>query len=874
MSAVSKPLTVSEVRKDFLRAEQERAFVSCRWIDGLCLAGHMVYPLADMFIVAGSLVPILACRVVSIVMFASHLVSLFYRRRAGPIDSTITASLAGLSVIAVTLATQQPSSDYVLVLAVAMMCTAVMLPMSVTTFFSLGASWTLLYSGLAMFLGLVASPGRLAVHVSFLSLSLFTSYVVKRTSDRLRCANFEQTQEIRVSSLELAEANRDLSDAAQKLRQRDQAKNVFFANVSHELRTPLMLVLASLEGLREELKGADNYAQQFDVIRRNGVRLLKLVDDLLELSRLESENVRLKLSRFSIGKFVGELVAQTRPLAERKKIGLTCEERQGVDIVADEGSLERVVLNLLTNALKFTPAGGAIVVAVEQDGEQCRIIMRDTGPGIPEAELPYVFERFYQGEGGKKTVKGGVGIGLSMVKKIVDLHRGQIVVTSPPGSGAIFTVTLPVAQPDFVIDVAAQAAVNTEGSEGMPEWDQKLRSNDEYRFVAIKEATERRQVARPESAQGQPKVLVVDDNHDMVEFVAGILAAEYDVYVAADGESGLAMARRFRPDLVVSDVAMPKMDGFAMLAAIRGDANLHDTPVIMMTARGQASDQLRSDESEADAFLPKPFYGKQLRPIVKRLLGRQTAHVRQVADAGDLALQVVAGGIAHDILNPVGFVRSGVLFMQTARDELRKLPELTGVALSDNDEQWGVGSESAEVGLQRIIEAVEQLRDFARGTASEPVATDVNKVVKRTLAVTKATAQLTTRLDARQQVGLRKGQFERVILNLVLNAIQAGGEETRIQVTTKDQSETGRVVIEVADTGPGMDAATVNKIFQPYFTTKKTGTGLGLAMCRQIVHDHGGRLTVDSQPGVGTTFTIELPVWKAGAVAPQAQAQA
>ena len=864
------------LEKSLAQLEDERSYTACRWIDWLCLICHAVYPIADMFIVSGSILPILSVRFVSIIMFACHLLRLRWRKRATKRDSLITSYLAGLSVVGVSLATGQPSSDYILVLSLAMMCTAVMLPISPAAFLSLGLVWPLTYGAMAHFLNLIASPGRIAVHMSFLVMAFFTSYVVKRTGDRLRSRNFLQTQQIRLSSIKLETANRDLSTAAIKLKERDEAKNVFFANVSHELRTPLMLVLASLEGLREEMKGAENYVQQFDVIRRNGVRLLKLVDDLLELSRLESETVRLKLSRFELGKFVDDLLTQTRPLAERKNISLRCEVRQPAELVADEGSIERVVLNLLTNALKFTPAGGAIVVAVEQDADFCRIILTDTGPGIPAAELGHVFERFYQGEGGKKTVKGGVGIGLSMCKKIVDLHGGKIVVTSPPGSGAAFAVTLPVCQPDFVGDAAPQWVGSIDRGVGMPEWDQKLRSDAEYRFIGIKEATERRVVARPESSQGQAKVLVVDDNRDMVEFIAGILAAEYDVYVASDGESGLAMAQRHRPDMVISDVSMPKMDGFAMLAAIRADANLHDTPVIMMTARGIASDQQQSDEYAADAFLPKPFYGQQLRPIVKRLLSRQTSHVRQVADAGDLALQVVAGGIAHDILNPVGFVRSGLTFMQMAHDELRALVLATGTPtpvaapssptqadpLSEIAEQWGVGIESAQMGVQRVIEAVEQLRDFSRGTASEPVATDVNHVVSRTLAVTKATAQLTTRLQASCRVGLRRGQLERVMLNLVLNAIQAGDDKTAITVTTADAVDRDIVIIQVIDTGPGMDTATMGKLFQPYFTTKKTGTGLGLAMCRQIVHDHGGQLAVDSQPQVGTTFTIELPVFR------------
>ena len=728
---------------------------------------------------------------------------------------------------------------------------------------------------------------------------------------------------------------RDKTLMIDKLTMMDTAKNAFFANVSHELRTPLMLIIASIDSVQEQNLGDLKIGQQIQIGRRNGLRLLRLVDDLLELSKLESDTVKLRYSAFDIGAFVEELAAQTRALAERKGISVVVNMAACGLLTADHHQIERVVLNLMANAIKFTGVGGIVTASLCAQEDGVRVEISDTGEGIASDALPRIFERFYQANPTTKAKRGGVGIGLSLCKHIVELHGGRIDVRSQVGRGTTVGFWIPLrsataaqeigaddaeshaikavgsaatALPksfghasdtsvqaseankskdmeraigthrrgqdaEIVVAGLARDAVETRqgndrpavnggaaGEKGMPEWDQALRERADYRFFGIEEVSDRRAMPRSEIKNDGPPILVVDDNRDMVDFMLSILGADHQVWAAADGEEGLRLARRHRPELIVSDLMMPNMSGLDLLREVRADPNLATKPFVLLTARGQDSDRRESDEAQADAFLPKPFFAGDLRPIVSRLLKKQDGQASELQDANVLSLRMMAAGIAHDILNPVGFIKQSLTIV---RENF-----LEAVAWGDPQTQpvkevRGYGTDfldTAEEGVERVIAAVGELRRFARGEVSGDLKpTDVADCVKRIVAMTRPHGIFTTTLKAQQRPMVRHGQLEQVLLNLVLNALQAGGNNCKIDIGSQDDVARQMVQVTVRDGGPGMDASTLSKIFDPYFTTKKTGTGLGLTMCRQIIRDHGGRLEVDSQPGRGTSFTITLP---------------
>ena len=403
-----------------------------------------------------------------------------------------------------------------------------------------------------------------------------------------------------------------------RLEELDTAKNSFFANVNHELRTPLMVVLASVENIRDDLQDASAAAVGYaDTAYRNGLRLLAMVDELLALSRLESSDASsLNVSRWALHELVLYQADQVRPLAEKKEISLTVGA--GIPVVsvfADKEAVGKVIQNLLTNALKFTRPGGSIEIVLHLTGSVARVVTTDTGAGIDEKDQPHIFKRFYQGSSGKNMARGGVGIGLSMCRRIVELHGGQIgIIRSKRGEGTVIEFTLPKADATPVAtDPIGSLPVSVDASQGaLPEWDKKLRAQDGYRLAALNAAAERRRISRATDEASKPIILIVDDDGDMLEITKNMVSAHFNVHVASDGSEGLDIARRVRPAIILSDVDMPLMDGFEMLARLRQDAHLKDVPVIMMTARGGPDDRQQASEGQADDFLPKPFTRRNL----------------------------------------------------------------------------------------------------------------------------------------------------------------------------------------------------------------------------------------------------------------------
>lgn len=649
----------------------------------------------------------------------------------------------------------------------------------------------------------------------------------------------------------------------QRLRADDSTKQLrdVFANVNHELRTPLMLILASIEELKDGSANADDNARQYEITRRNSLRLLRLVDDLLELSRLNSALPSLHVGDHDLAQLARELVGQMQPMAGRKGITLAYTGCQSAIVGIDASAIDRVLNNLMTNALKFTPSGGRITVDVV-DGDPLSFAVSDTGGGISDDDKKHIFERFYQGASGKKAKIGGIGIGLSMCKRIIELHGGTIAAEDAPVSGTIMRVGLPK-QPTTDAQVAVSTTTlqaTTDGRAGLPEWDQAIRQDKEYKYGVAQQATERRAVPRSLNEDILvSSVLVVEDNFDMQDLIAGALRGRHKVFVAADGQEGLALARRLRPDVIVSDVTMPVMDGFTLLEHARTDAQLRDTPFVLITARGDASDRLTSDQKRADAFLEKPFKNRDILAIVDRLVERQRDLGKQAALSSTMSHRIIAAGLAHDIANPLLFTKNALFIIRKFNRVLvdTQADEAKRTAAKDKTLQ---ALRSADNGVERIEECLNLLRKLHDGQdMAPPVPLDINYIVERTLAITAVTSKVKPDLQAKNKVMLSPGQLDRVLFNLIINAIEAGGADCPIEVTSSDSENNRFVRITVKDGGPGMDNALLAKVTEPYFSTKDRGSGLGLAMCKRIVEDHGGALTITSTIGVGSHFMIDLP---------------
>ncbi|QCN99769.1 response regulator (plasmid) [Azospirillum argentinense] len=403
---------------------------------------------------------------------------------------------------------------------------------------------------------------------------------------------------------------------AEMLAEIDRAKTVFFSNVSHEFRTPLTLMLGPLEEvLQAEPEQIADHREDLVVVHRNGQRLLKLVNALLDFSRIEAGRTQARYEPTDLASYTAELASGFRSACERAGLRLVvdCPPLPG-PVHIDRGMWETVVLNLLSNAFKFT-FQGAISVSLRPVGEGAELRVSDSGTGILESELPRLFERFHRVEGARGRSHEGTGIGLALVQELVKLHGGTIRVESEMDHGSVFIVTVPFGTAHLPQErVLAEPTGAPAGARTQTYVEEALRwlpgsaaeGGAPVPFIGAAET-----VVAPETG-GCPRLLLADDNADMRDYVSRLLNGRYAVEAVPDGQAALAAMRANRPDLVLTDIMMPVLDGFGLLRAIREDADLRDLPVILLSARAGEEASVEGLSAGADDYLVKPFSAREL----------------------------------------------------------------------------------------------------------------------------------------------------------------------------------------------------------------------------------------------------------------------
>ncbi len=387
-----------------------------------------------------------------------------------------------------------------------------------------------------------------------------------------------------------------LEAANAELQKLDEAKTRFFSNVSHELRTPLMLILGPLESM---LRGtASDPAALLQAMNANAHRLLRQVNTILNFSRIEAGRQECHPVPGRVGSVLHDLVTAAVPYAKKRGIQLTGEGLEELpDSWFDHEQIETVAANLLSNAMKFTPDGGEVTVRAGTEGDKLWFEVADTGVGIPEKDLDKVFIRFHQVDGGKGGKIQGTGLGLALSRELVRLHKGEMSVSSTLGEGTCFRVELPLGRPE--------GAEEAPPAETAPRVERDDAGATQFADL-VKPSLENAQGGQ-QAPEGAPLLMVVDDNPDMRNFVAQSLSRLYRVVTAEDGQDGLETARRTHPDLIVSDVMMPRLDGFGMVEALRKDKAFAATPIIMLTARTGSEAMVKGLSLGAVDYVNKPF---------------------------------------------------------------------------------------------------------------------------------------------------------------------------------------------------------------------------------------------------------------------------
>ena len=702
-------------------------------------------------------------------------------------------------------------------------------------------------------------------------------FVRPQVEEVVHTARLSEERRVRLES-----AHAELEALYRKVKELDTLKTQFFANISHELRTPLALILGPAERLLEEPGLSQAQRRELESISRNGKTLLKQVNDLLDVAKLEAGKMQIRYARFNAAELCRRVASQFEVAAEQRRVRLHIDTPASLEVEADPDMIERVTLNLLSNAFKFTPEGGNIRLLLDAGNGMCTLAVEDSGPGVREEQRQAIFERFRQADGGATRRHGGTGLGLAIVKDFVEMHRGRVGVEPSPQGGARFVVEIPLSSggelrewtPASTPDV--QAAIDSVLHELRPE--PACEAPD---FAPVQ--------------PGLPAVLVVEDNSEMASFIARCLADVCSVVIARDGQEGLQEALALCPDLVITDIMMPGMSGDQLVHAMRMHAELDATPVLLLTAK--ADDALRVDllRNGAQDYLTKPFLPQELLARARNLIAMKRAgdalRMELASASGDL--EELAGQLAakHRQLH------TALEVTEVAREQAEKASQVKSHFLA-------AISHEMRTPLSSIYMNAQLLERYQEGPLPEAVAARIERL-------TRATGQLSTLIEGlleytRVESGRISAQIEsvdvaalarevleamadaaapgvklvfepphglpplssdvrllRVVLgNLLSNALKFTKEGT---VTLRLYARENGHVIEVHDTGIGIPQADIPRIFLPFEQLEPVrrksipGVGLGLALVRQVVEMLGGTVEVKSETGVGSTFRVLLP---------------
>lgn len=508
---------------------------------------------------------------------------------------------------------------------------------------------------------------------------IFRGYLIKvKLNETLAKTNGE----LKRLNVELGEKNGELKRLNEEVLELTHSRLVFFTNISHELRTPLTLIADPVEMLLEDSGIKGKSRELLKMVQRNALALQQLVSNILDFRKIQNGKMELKLYRFDIVKTLTMWVGDFQLTAERKQIRLhlDVDDLKGShEMIADQEKISRIVFNLLSNALKYTPAGGEIFVSLKDEGANLRLDVKDTGKGISQDEADKIFERFFQAKG----AASGTGIGLALVKSFVELHHGEARVESELGKGSDFIVVIPREQEGDSqvihndVDIVDNS-VNASASTGKNVVDESV-----LQYIDDGDRSRGKVQRLVSENTNRPTVLVIDDNTDIRQYERTLLQDEYIVLEAADGKEGLAVALKEVPDLVICDVMMPVMDGLELTEQLKTNTATSHIPVIMLTAKNLEEHRAEGYEHGADSYITKPFHSKVLLARIENLL-RQRQLLKNLYQGSKEAEKEISEAHLED------------------RDKqfLKQLQAIIQKNLSDSE--FGVEDMGQQIGLSRV----------------------------------------------------------------------------------------------------------------------------------------------------------------------------
>lgn len=662
-----------------------------------------------------------------------------------------------------------------------------------------------------------------------------------KLTEELRSRTEQMESEIFLRAQQVQEANKKLRDA-------ERVKGDFFANVSHELRTPLSLILGPLESILSRKYGdlSDTHESYLKTIHNNAIRLLQMVNGLLDFSKVEAGKMQVHREATDIVALTRSVLNDFESMLKGKKVALSSEILfSGRNVMIDHYLFERILFNLLSNAAKFTPEGGKVIVKMWMKDDKLYVSVKDSGIGISESDIPHLFQKFHQAEGSSTRRFEGTGLGLAMVKEFAELLGGSVAVESKQMVGSTFTVEclapLTDALPDHSEPRSHRAAL-------IPQYQDTFQSNNNV------------------NGSGETmKVLICEDNDELSQYISSLLHGWCQIKRAKDGEEGIQIVREWSPDLVLTDLMMPKKDGIAVCTTIKSNPETSNTIVILLTALTHREVMMRGWEAKADEYLFKPFHPEELitrvksffsiiseRRAAEEIINRKTTQL----EYSNKELEAFAYSVSHDLRAP-----------------LRSIDGYTKILQEDHEKELSEGGRKKLATIlantRRMGRLIDDLLAFSHFNKQElkKVPIDMNSLVKETID------ELTSHDNGNQSVEFHAqplypmhgdvSMIKQVWINLVSNAIKYSSKNERAFIDIRSFKENGNVIYSVKDNGVGFDMNYYNKLFgvfqRLHNATEFEGTGVGLALVSRVVSKHDGKVWAEARINEGATFYFSIP---------------